>query len=363
MRIGRTIAAVLTLGTIALRTADAQARPGTISGIVRDMTGRALQGATVVVDPGDFARRTDTDAAGRFRLTGVSRGAHILRTVKSGYQSDEQSIDLPAEGLDVTIALLRFTQLDTVPIRAARTGIFGTVFTRGDLHPLDGVNVDVVGAHASAKTPATGRFNFGAVKEGAYVVNVHRPGFQTRMLSVFVPHDGAIELAVAMDSARGITGFKQMSMVLSEFDERALRRGNRSTVIARQEFAGHYGINLKDALRYSQSFLRSGLIVVDSVVCVFVDGIAKAGATLNDFQAGEVEAVEIYGLYQDYSNTLMDRWPRNMPCGSGETSTPRSSHPFGLRSGQAGLAGSLGNPDQREPMDNRARAAVVWLRR
>ena len=66
-----------------------------------------------------------------------------------------------------------------------------------------------------------------------------------------------------------------------------------------------------------------------SDVCVFVDGIARPGATLRDFAPEDIESVEFYGAVwrniernadravaeMDPSGSLRDRWPPRTPCG------------------------------------------------
>jgi carboxypeptidase family protein len=351
--------------------ASAQARAGSISGIVQDERARPLDQATVVLDPSDTARMVLTNASGRFRIGGVSTATHTLRVVRVGYVPEERTFSVPPEGIVLTIVMHRITELDTVPVRAARLGIYGTVITR-DASPIADASVDIMGGRASAKTTATGRFELPGVKEGAYLVYIRRKGYNSRVLSVVVPRDGGAKLAVALDTLSGPSFDKRLSMPLSEFDSRARARGRLSAVIPRQEFSGRYGMSLKDALRFTASFLKSGLVISDDTTCVFVDGLPKPGLTLNAFSAGEVLAVEVYGLGQDHTNTLMDRWPARMPCGNGEYSPPASSRKFGLQPGTArpfgtviqGMKPTVPRPStSREPMDNIARAVVIWLKR
>ena len=350
--------------------ANAQARPGSISGVVQDEQARPIDGASVVLDPSDFAKRVTTDVSGRFRLTGVVPGTHTLRVVRVGYSPDERTVEVPDEGVVLTIVMQRLTQLDTMPVRAGRSGLFGHVITR-EYRPISDATVDVMGGHVSARTRADGSFDLPVVREGAYLVYIRRKGYDSRVLSVFVPRDGGVQLAAALDTMPGPSNDKRLAMLLPEFDSRVRIRGNLSAVIPRQEFAGRYGLVLKDALRFTTSFLKSSLIIVDSVTCVFVDGLPRPSATLHEFTAGEVLAVEVYGLGQEYTNTLLDRWPPGMPCGTGGATAPTSSRKFGLQPGTARPMGtvnrgpipSVPKPSTgREPMDNIARAVVVWLK-
>ena len=164
-----------------------------------------------------------------------------------------------------------------------------------------------------------------------------------------------MELAAALDVATSSDGTKQLSLPLSEFDSRARRRGRLSAIVPRQEFAGRYGVILEDALRFTTSFLKSNL-VLDNSACVFVNGVPKPGMTIHEFTAGEVEAVELYGLGQDYTNTLLDRWPPGLPCGDSTVPLPpASSRKVGLQ--------PQGGSSMRSSSDPKVRAVVIWLRR
>jgi hypothetical protein len=263
---------------------------------------------------------------------------------------------VPNGGVDLIVEMERITQLDTVPILATRTGVFGVVLAKAGYVPLAGATVRVMGAGQSAKTSGDGRFDLPAVKEGAYIVMIQHPLYQSRMISVFVPADKAVQLAAVLDSAVEKVGEKHLNLELRDFEYRARARGNLSAIIPRQEFAGRFGLNLKSALLYSPSFLRSGLVIRDEVTCVFVDGDPRPLWTLHDFIAADVLAIEVYGPRQEPTGTLQSRWPAGQPCGtSNRAASPGSSSKFGLQPHGIGSG--------REPIDNIARAVVIWTKR
>ncbi len=312
----------------------------------------------VVLDRDASSRRTRADSGGRFRFTRVSRGQHTLLVLSLGFQPDERTIDVPAEGLDVTVVMRQLVvRLDTIPVRASRTGIFGKVIQHPGLQPLGGAAVDVIGARVTARTGPSGDFNFPTVPAGAYVVRTKRNGYVSRMLSVVVPRDGGIELAVALDS--GKSRDKALEMPLREFDER-MQWGvkSRAAVIPRQELAGHLKAGLATALRYSPAFMLSGLVIDDAITCVYVDGLPRPLTVLDDFTAEEVEAVEVYGLRADFTNTLAKRWPRGGVCGNGG----RPQHAVSRGSSGYNVGLGAGASSQRVPMDDIARAVVIWLK-
>lgn len=338
--------------------AHAQTRTATISGVVRSDAQRPLPGAVVELDPSDTAQRAVTDSSGHFQLTGVSVGSHTLRTLRLGYQPDEQSVDVPDGGVELIIILERVTNLDTLHIVARRTGIFGVVVEHHSFRPLPGATVSILGANTRATTASRGEFDLPRVAEGAYLVRVQHSGYASQMLSVVVPPDGGVEIAATLDPSTSSASDKRLGVVLSEFEERARFRGINSAIVARQELSGHYDLTVEEALRYSPTFLRTGLVVRNSITCVFVDGQPAPNATLNDFDASDVLAIEAYGLRADDTHTLSDRWPPGQPCGLGGSTLPASSGKVGLQ--PSGVSsGRIADAQMRDV----AAAVVIWLKK
>lgn len=336
------------------RPAQAQVRAGAVVGVVRDELGNGIPGVTVVLDSAAIVRHASTDSLGRFTLAGIDSGTHLLRALRIGFSPAERLLHVPARGAFVELTMTRLTVLDTIPIRAERSGVFGKVVGRAGFEPIAGATVTVIGSRQVSGTDRAGGFNLPDVQPGSYLVRVQRRGFESRMLSVVVPERGAVELAVALEEATGPDREQRMAGLLREADTRARMRGTTSAVVPRQELAGRYEMPLGRALRYSASFLLSGLVIDDSVTCVFVDGLPAPGRILDDFGAGDVVTIEVYGLRQDHSSTLADRWPRGARCGWGDRDAPEGSAKFGLQ--------GSGGASSRVPMDNRARAVVIWTR-
>jgi hypothetical protein len=168
------------IALVPIREGCAQATRHSVSGIVQDTTGRPLESAVVVLDPLEGSRAVRVDDQGRFRFNNVSPGRHQLRTSWIGYRPDDRTLEVPEEGLNVrvTLQVLPFL-LDTLPIFAHRTGIFGTVLARDDFRTLGSADVDVFGTSIRARTKADGAFRFPAVREGAWIVETRRDGFRT----------------------------------------------------------------------------------------------------------------------------------------------------------------------------------------
>lgn len=324
--------------TFPVACARGQAAPGTISGVVTDEGGRPLSDALVVLDPTVTPRQATTGPDGRFRFARVGRGRHDLRVLRLRYQAHERTIELGAVGVDISVTLRPVSSaLDTLRILARRTGVFGTVIDRITFRPLSGARVTVTGTRHAVTAGSDGRFDLPMVPEGAHVLFVKQDGFQPRLFSVITRADSAVELAVLLDSISA-PGGRRFAMPLAEFEQRGRWMGALAALVPGRELAGHEQQAVGDALRYSLSFLRKGLLIDDAVTCVYVNGIPRPLSVVNDFTAGDVEAIEVYGQNADATLTLARRWPRGQICG---------------------------NPNLRRRYHGRnvAAAVVIWLKR
>ncbi len=87
----RTVSLARALATLVLLLVAADsglAQEGAISGAVTAVTGETVSGAQVFIPGTSFG--TFTDEVGRYRLTGVPAGEHIVRVASIGYQGTEQ---------------------------------------------------------------------------------------------------------------------------------------------------------------------------------------------------------------------------------------------------------------------------------
>jgi hypothetical protein len=188
-------------------------------------------------------------------------------------------------------------------------------------------------------------------------VFANRAGFQTSMLAVTVAADSATEIALLLDSVSA-PGGKRYAMPMAEFQSRSRWIGTNSALIARQELAGRENMGVGDALRYSLSYLRKGLVLDDAIACVYINGLPSPMTVANDIRVGDVEAIEVYGLRSDYTNTLGRRWPGKAPCGN--SALERRRLPGGNSTQATGLQSSTRY--SRAPMDRFVRAVVIWLK-
>jgi hypothetical protein len=267
-----------------------------VTGIVRDVSGRPLPGAAVVIDPENAPIATQTDRDGRFRIERVSSGTHRLRVSWIGYVPDDRVIDVRESSVNIEIVLEPLAyQLDTVSIIARRGGIIGRVHTSVTRTPVRGASVEVLGARWRMRTDSTGLFEFGDIPEGGYVIQVRRDGYKTRTIPAHVPAAGAVELVASMDSIMTDRD-KRFENRLRDMETRIHRRtANDFALIARPELTIRPGILLDEALRYAPSAIRKGFILLSGFVCeVYIDGVPDRIVRLKDLRAEQIATIEVY---------------------------------------------------------------------
>jgi hypothetical protein len=279
-------------------TVWAQGTVATLTGIVRDVSGRPLPGAAVVVDPDDSPIATQTDRDGRFRFERVRSGTHRLRVSWIGYVPGDRVIDIRESSVNIEIVLEPLAyQLDTMSIVARRGGIMGRVHTAVTRAPVRGASIEVLGTRWRMRTDSTGLFEFGDIPEGGYAVQVRRDGYKTRTIPAHVPASGAVELVAAMDSIMTDRD-KRYENRLRDMESRAHRASrNDMVIVARTELAIRPGVLLDEALRYAPSAIGKGFILQSIFVCdIYVDGVHDRIARLKDIRADQIALIEVHKL-------------------------------------------------------------------
>lgn len=308
------IIAVALFAIVLTASVSSAQQSGSVRGFVHDAaTARPLVGAIVILGPPGDERVTRTDESGAFLLAGIRAGEWSVTARRLGYESARRTISLPADTAPVTFALSRITTLDTVRVRAARQGIYGVVGTWTDMRPIPTATVHVLGSDVRQVTvDRTGHFFVALKAPGAYLLRAEARGHVPQTQSVTVPRNDGVEVAFLLDSATG-PGARALAEAYDDLERRMLRRRASSVLISRSELLKHGHAQLQDAIRSSQSFNVKGLRL-DDETCVFVDGRPRPGLTVDAIPPQNVEAVEIYTAASDASRTLLEAWPRAVPC-------------------------------------------------
>jgi len=113
---GTGLTASIAMGNVLLRT-DENAAQGIVAGVVIDgHTKQPVRGATVSLD--DVKKGVVTDKDGKFRITDVAPGTHVVRVRMIGYGRASQNVDVANDQIaSATIALARSTTtLDQVVV-------------------------------------------------------------------------------------------------------------------------------------------------------------------------------------------------------------------------------------------------------
>jgi hypothetical protein len=114
----RALTRAVGLVLLAMAPAASQTRGATITGVVLDSAARPIFGADVLLRPSN--KRTTTDSAGKFIITGLDDGGYTVAARKLGYAPDRWDVKLSKNGkIDLKLVLGRALKLDTVIVTAA----------------------------------------------------------------------------------------------------------------------------------------------------------------------------------------------------------------------------------------------------
>jgi hypothetical protein len=290
------------------------AQQAAVLGIVRDTTStRPLIGAVVTLRGDNAQRTTRTDERGEFAIYRVPFGTYTVTVQRLGYEPAQRAITVVTDLEPLAFALSRVTQLDTVRVRAARQAIYGFVGTFAH-HPIAGSAVQLYGASfAKTRTDSNGRFFLELKTPGVYLVRARASGYSASAVSVTLPPNDGVEVALVLDSASGSAN--RLEHAFADFNDRMIRvRPTSSALIGRKELTSQGNSEMLFAIKSSPSFARKVFRFTDTA-CLFVDGLPRPGESLSSVEPEDVEVVEVYTARGDASGTLMRAWPAGQPCG------------------------------------------------
>jgi len=104
-----------------LLAAPASAQQITISGVVQDATGAAIQGAQVTFSTAGSSQRTTTDVEGRFSFSVASSASGRLRVTANGFGPVERDWAASPEEVSLTFVLRGMAQGERVVVSATRS--------------------------------------------------------------------------------------------------------------------------------------------------------------------------------------------------------------------------------------------------
>lgn len=154
---------------------------GTATGLVTDLDGQPLPGATVRVAGG--SQQATTDGSGRFQLLAPT-GTYSLLASADGF--------LPADSLPFTLPAGAGFDVGTIALTPAPATVTGTVLGSLDGGPLPGAAVTAAETGATVFADASGRFALSA-PAGTFTLTVAQAGYLPQTLAPVTVAAGRIE--------------------------------------------------------------------------------------------------------------------------------------------------------------------------
>ncbi len=263
------------------------AGPRTIVGIVRDTLGNPVDSAELLI--ASVKRRTVTGPDGTFRFDDVKPGSYDIAARKLGLYPQVRTVMVGDNGGAVSFSLVPGTRaLPPVVTSAARGGLSGVI---GDTayNIVEGARIAVVASDHRTSSDSMGRF-FLELKPGKYMVNVSRPGYRTRLVSVTIPNDSGRRMTVWLtpsdqaQSAREAAAFDSLTLRLE------LRNPAFSTIFTREDINR---LHIEDGVQLARLGGSSWKGPVDDGCLAIIDGGPRK-LPIWSIDAADIETMETY---------------------------------------------------------------------
>lgn len=286
---------------------------GAVVGIVSASDSTPLPDAQVRLTRDGRALMARSDDDGSFAFANLAPGTYLLSVRRIGYTSYAQNVVVLDRQSTMRVLLASTREaLDTFRVRANFTGVTGVVGAFTTMEALAGASVHLLGARDTLRTGADGRFAFPLPSAGGSVaLRVTVPGYEPRLMSVTVPRNQRVEVAVLLDSAPDRVSD---TYVFADLDKRMRAANARAGIIGRAELIDVDAPDLLTALQLSTSSNLRGL-TASRRSCLFVNGIARPGLPVDAVRIDEVEFIELYPAEADFSRTIATHWPPKADCG------------------------------------------------
>ena len=169
------------------------AGPKTLVGLVTDTIGNPVDSVELLI--GSVKRHAMTRADGTFRFDDLKPGPYQIVARRLGFIPTVQSVTVDDKGGVVSFSIIQgIRALPPVVTSAARGGLSGVI---GDTsyNIVEGAQIAVIASDHRVLSDSMGRF-FLDLKPGKYMVNVTRPGYRSRLVSVTIPNDSGRRMTV-----------------------------------------------------------------------------------------------------------------------------------------------------------------------
>ena len=327
------LGSALAAGSLAAQTPAAA--PASLGGTIRDVAGRPVVAAEVLING---ERRTRSDSTGRYQIDSIGAGEITLLVRRFGYGPAQARLQLaPGARRSLHVELLPATQaLAPVVVTGTGQGLVGAV--RDTLGaPLRDVEIAIIGAATAARTDASGRFRLTDLPAGPYIVVARHVGYRGARFALEMPATGSREVSIELAplppglsdaAARAESGVSRSGLSAERDLEHRLRLGaaNSATVVTRAALdssgLGTLHTYLADrgliggAMHLARPLTgipsaggnpnggREAVAAAGAVgPCLFLDGeLAPAGLSTSSIRLEDLELLEV--LPEDRTMTL-----------------------------------------------------------
>lgn len=278
---------LLTCHALWLSTAAAQQPTISIRGVIRDIEGRPLPGAEIVVG----RRTTVAGVDGRFVVDSLTPSHHLLVVRLIGYAPLRTELDL-TDGVPRELEYYleeASTRLPMIVVEGTRAGIWGTV-GGSNARPVAGARVNARGPRGGeALTDSLGRFTFPKATRGTYMIRVAKEGFIERRMLLEV-ESGGKEVAVTL--LPGFTSRDRFAeQAAADLGQRLIWSLQRQ-MIGPGELEKRGGTAVCDIPHVRRVINNQGVLIINGKTVIWADGDGYLVNALCAWRADEVELVE-----------------------------------------------------------------------
>ena len=263
------------------------AGPKTLVGVVRDTVGNPIDSVELLI--ASLKRHATSGQDGMFRFDDLKSGTYQVLARKLGFYPQVQWATVDDKGGVVSFSIVQGVRaLPPVVTSVARGGLSGVIGdTAYDI--VEGAQIAVLASDRKALSDSMGRF-FLDLGPGKYMVNVTRPGYRSRLVSVTIPNDSGRRMTVWLTPANRGTNARDVFA----YDALARRLETRNPVyssIFTREDINRLGI--QDGSQLARLGSNSQFGPPDEQCPAIVDG-GPVTLPLWAIDAADVEAMETY---------------------------------------------------------------------
>lgn len=310
------------LGALQLFALEARAQSAArIAGRVLDTAEAPVVGAQVRLEPG--ARTVVSSREGEFNFFGVTAGVYELRVTRIGYQPVAIPLSVGSTDTTVTVRLVpNPTLLDEVRVRERRAQLsYTAIVVDDDGAPVVDAEVLAAGVSAKLRTDENGHVVVPNVARGTLMVRVRKIGYAAYLGSVTIEAEREDTLrmprlptSLERRLVLARSGFGEDTFAFLELHSRQSWKTTDAGTISREELAAFGDEDLcaaiprtrTGALRGVRASLDRGTWCTEPT-CILINGLDPVMRPLMSFRAREIEAIEYFPGFSDWSGTIYRR--------------------------------------------------------